>query len=133
MSVASIVARGRRAAEALMVDTVTVERQTGTTMDPNTLAEVPVLTEIYEGRGRVQRPGGSAARDDVSGATEFGLSTVLVQLPLSATGVLRGDRVSVTAIGATTDPDLFGLVATVQTNLTKTHPTKRTLVCEEVS
>jgi hypothetical protein len=42
-------------------------------------------------------------------------------------------RVTVTEVAANTDPDLLGLVATVQANLTKTHPTKRTLVCEVVS
>ena len=86
-----------------MVDTLVVDVPTGgTTTNPNTLAEVPIY------------------------------GAPIAQLPLSATGIPRGARVTVTAIGDTTDPDLLGLVATVRANLTKTHPTKRTLVCEEV-
>jgi len=86
----------------------------------------------YEGPGRIQRPGTQPAQT-VSGEVEFGIGTVYAQLPLSATGIKRNARVTVLAIGDTTDPDLLGVVATVQANLTKTHPTKRTLVCEEVS
>ena len=122
----------RAHAESMMVDTVTVERQAGTTLDPVTLEEVPAFVGVYAGPGRVQRPGALSPNDAVVGGFEFDVRAVLAQLPLTATGILAGDRVTVAAIGATTDPDLLGLVATVQANLTKTHPTKRTLVCEEV-
>ena len=124
----------RAEAEALMVDTVLVEHPTGaTTPDPVTLEEVPVYVSVYAGKGRVQRSGQLASQEDVTGGFEFGVDSLLVQLPLAATGIARGDRVTVTGLGAISDPDLLGLVATVQANLTKTHPTKRTLVCEEVS
>lgn len=117
-----------------MVDTLLVETATGsTTINPNTLAEVPTYATTYTGPGRIQRTAGLSARDDVAGGHEFGVGTLLAQLPLTATGILPGDRVTVSAIADTTDPDLLGLVATVRANLTKTHPTKRTLVCEEVS
>ena len=133
MRAAGAVTRGRRWAEALMVDTLTVEHPTGaTTLDPDTLAEVPAFATVYAGPGRIQRTNAMAPRDDVVGGHEFGTATVLAQLPLTATGILPDDRVTVTAVGTTTDPDLLGLVATVRANLTKTHPTKRTLVCEEV-
>jgi hypothetical protein len=123
----------RREAESLMVDTVTVEAPNGTALDPDTLEEVPAWTPVYEGPGRVQRPGALSPRDDVAGGYEFGVKAILAQLPLSASGITAGARVTVTALGPLSDPDLLGLVATVQANLTKTHPTKRTLVCEEVS
>jgi hypothetical protein len=123
----------RAQAESLMVDTVLVEEQSGTSLDPVSLAEVPAYAEVYAGPGRIQRPGSLSPRDDVVGGVEFGIQAVLVQLPLSVTGVESGMRVTVTEVAANTDPDLLGLVATVQANLTKTHPTKRTLVCEVVS
>ena len=123
----------RAHAESLMVDMVLVERPDGTTLDPDTLEEVPAFTSVVSSRGRVQRPGSLSPRESLSGGFEFGVNTVLVQLPLSVSGVLKGDRVTVTALGPTTDPDLLGMVATVRANLTKTHPTKRTLACEEVS
>lgn len=123
----------REQAESLMVDKVLIERQDGVTPDPVTLEDVPVWVQVYAGKARVQRSGALSSRDDVSGDVEFGIDSALVQVPLSAVGIERGDRVTVTALGAISDPDLLGLVATVQANLRKTHPTKRTLVCEEVS
>ena len=125
----------RAHAESLMVDTILVERATGAvTTDATTLAEVPVYATVRAaGPGRIQRPGALSPNESVVGGFEFGIRAALAQLPLSATGILAGDRITVTAIGPTTDPDLLGLVATVQANLTKTHPTKRTLVCEEVA
>jgi hypothetical protein len=123
----------RAEAESLMVDTLTVEAPDGTTLDPDTLEEVPAWASLYAGPGRIQRPGALSPREDVAGGYEFGVKAVLAQLPLSATGITAGARVTVTALGPDSDPDLLGLVATVQANLTKTHPTKRTLVCEEVS
>jgi hypothetical protein len=117
-----------------MVDTVTVERATGGVVtNPDTLVESPVFAEVYEGPGRIQRSGALSPREDVTAGYEFGIGSLIAQLPITAAGIVKGDRVTVTAIGASTDPDLLGLVATVQANLTKTHPTKRTLVCEEVS
>lgn len=124
----------RAEAESLMVDEVLVESATGeTTIDDVTLEEVPVWAEVYAGPCRIQRPGALSPQETVAGGFEFDVRSVLAQLPLSATGITAGDRVTVTAVADTTDPDLLGLVATVQANLTKTHPTKRTLICQEVS
>lgn len=123
MRAGAAVARGRALAEALMVDTVLIERQTGTTTDPDTLAEVPVWTTIYEGKGRIQRAG-SQPTDSVSGGAEFGVGDFTTQLPVTVTGPARGDRATVAA---------RGIVGTVKGDRDKTHETKRTLVCEEVS
>ena len=122
----------RREAESLMVDAVLVERTDGTTIDPDTLAEVLAWVPVHTGKARIQRPGSLAPRDVVAGGYEFDERALIVQLPLTAAGIASGHRVTVTAVGPLSDPDLIGLVATVQANLTKTHPTKRTLVCEEV-
>lgn len=124
----------RAQAESLMVDTLLVEVETGVmTTDPVTLEETPEWAEVYAGPGRIQRPGALSPREQVNGGYEFGIKSLLAQLPLSAPGIQRGMRVTAVAIGATTDPDLLDVVATVQANLSKTHPTKRTLVCEEVA
>ena len=124
----------RAQAESMMFDTVRVERETGTTTpDPVTLEEVPVFEVVRESKARVQRSGQLSPHETVAGEVEFGVNALMVQLPLSATGVKKGDRVTVVAVDAASDPDLLGLVATVQANLTKSHATKRTLVCEEVS
>ena len=123
----------RTQAESLMQDACVIRRVSGSTMDPVTLEETPAYEPVWSGRCRVQRPGSTAAQQTVAGAVEFGVNTVLAQLPLTAVGVERGDRFEVTAVGPLSDPALLGLVATVQANLTKTHPTKRTLICEEVT
>ena len=103
-----------------------------TSPDPVTLEETPDYEPVYTGPGRVQRTGALSSQDPVVAGFEFTVAPVLVQLPLSATGIVDGDRVTVTAVGPLSDPDLQGLVVTVRANLTKTHPTKRTLVCEGV-
>ncbi len=123
----------RSEAESLMVDTVLVERATGgVSTDTLTLEETLEYTTIYVGAARVQRVD-IQPNDQVVGEVEFSLLRLNVQLPLSVTGIERNDRVTVTAIGPVTDPELSGVVAAVQANLTKTHPTKRTLVCQEVT
>jgi hypothetical protein len=126
---------GRIAAETLMRDTCAVTRATGATaIDPVTLAEVPVTEAVWSGACRIQRSGALSPRE-VSGAAgyEFGIDSVLAQLPIDATGIRRGDVLEVTAVGDVTDPDVLGIKATVQANLAKSHATKRTLICEEVS
>ena len=131
----------RAHALSLMVDSCTITRrrldedgEPVREMDPVTLELTDVWDEVYAGRCRVQRPGTSVgSAEPVVGEREFGVNALTAQLPLTSLGVKRGDRVEVTAIGPLTDPDLLGAVATVKVNLTKTHATKRTLVCEEVT
>lgn len=123
----------RAQAESLMVDAGRIRRQTGTTPDPDTLEEVPVYADVWAGPCRVQRSGALSPRDSSPGGYEFGIKSLIAQLPVSATGMVRGDVFEVTAVGSISDPSLVGLVATVEADLSKTHATKRTLVCEEVS
>jgi hypothetical protein len=131
---------GARAhAESLMRDTCRIERAR-LDEDGNPVREmdedlqyVNVYDEVHVGPCRIQRPGTSQAQDASAGEFEYGLQTLLAQLPLDAVGIKRGDRLTVTALGPFSDPDLLGVVATVGANATKSHPTKRTLICEEVS
>lgn len=125
----------RAHAESLMVDSCVIDTLTGSEPSPTPPFEMvdTYSAPVYSGRCRVQRPGSSVGNaESVVGEREFGVQTVHIQLPLSVAGVKRGDRVRVTGVGSG-DPDLSGLVVTVKANLSKTHPTKRTLVCEEVS
>lgn len=127
--------------ETAMVDSCTITRQRldedgepVEVMDPVTLELVPAVDDVWSGVCRIQRPGTSVgSAEPVVGEHEFGVDAVHVQTPFVAAGIKRGDRVTVTAIGPLTDPDELGLVATVKANLTKTHATKRTLVCEVVT
>lgn len=134
MTAAGALAAGRVAAEALMVDECTITRA-GTGAGPidegTGVVTPPAPTVVYSGPCRVQRPGTSSSRQADTGGYEVGVDTLLVQLPISASGVKRGDDFTVTAVGDLTDPDLLGLTAEVRANLCKTHATKRTLICEE--
>ena len=103
-------------------------------MDPVTLEYTDVWDDVYAGRCRVQRPGAvMVGREPVVGGAEYNVETVHVQVPLSVLGVKADDRVTVTAVGAISDPDSVGMVLSVRVNQHKTHATKRVLVCEEVS
>ena len=133
--VAAALPEMRRHAESLMVDSCIIDRFEGSEPSPTPPFEMVDTfgAPLYVGACRVQRPGSSVGNaESVVGEREFGVQTVHIQLPLSVAGVKRGDRVRVTGVGSG-DPDLSGLVVTVKANLTKTHPTKRTLVCEEVA
>ena len=123
----------RAQAESLMVDTCTVTFVDGTTWDEDSGTSVPNVVTVYSGKCRVQRSGAMSPRES-STATgyEVGIDAIVAQLPLSATGLKRGHTLTVDAVGSISDPDLVGVKATVQSNLAKTHATKRTLVCEEV-
>ena len=115
-----------------MDDEVTFTRKTST-MHPDTFEMVDVVTVVATSKARVQRYQGGEKRNPDGGGYEFGITTILLQLPISTTAAERGDTVTMTAIGASTDPNLLGVIATVKSDLTKTHPSKRTLVCEEVT
>lgn len=131
----------RAHAESLMVDSCTVTRrrldESGEPvreMDPVTLELTDVWDEVYAGRCRVQRPGAvMVGREPVVGGVEYNVETVHVQVPLTVLGVKADDRVAITAVGAISDPDSAGMVLSVRVNQHKTHATKRTLVCEEVT
>lgn len=123
----------RAHAESMMADTCRIRRPNGTTLDPETLEEVPNYLDVHTGPCRVQRSGALSPGESSPGGYEFGVGAVLVQLPISVTGIRRGDVFDLTALGDVSDPALAGLTATVQADLTKSHATKRTLVCEEVT
>lgn len=131
----------RREALRLMVDSCTVTRrrldedgEPVREMDPVTLELTDVWDEVYAGRCRVQRPGAvMVGREPVVGGVEYNVETIHVQVPMTVLGVKADDRVTITATGAISDPDSVGMVLSVRVNQHKTHATKRTLVCEEVT
>ncbi|MFG3639088.1 DUF6093 family protein [Micromonospora sp. NPDC047762] len=130
MSLASALARGRRAAERLMVDQCVIRRDAGTTYDPVTGYPTPNTTEVYAGRCRVQQQTASAGQRDVGEATVL-LLRLEVQLPMSVVGVRVDDVVEVTA--SMHDPDLPGRRFRVRELAHKTHATARRFGVEEVT
>ncbi|MBM0277814.1 DUF6093 family protein [Micromonospora tarensis] len=134
MSLTSTLARGRRAAERLMVDQCVIRRDAGTTYDPETGYPTPSTTEVYAGKCRVQQAGGSAAgsaSDRDVGEALLLVVRLEVQLPISAVGLQVDDVVEVTT--SVHDPDLPGRRFRVRDVSHKTHATARRLGCEEIT
>lgn len=128
MSRASVLALGRAAAEAGMVDACTITRVTGRTTDPDTGEVTDTRSTLYTGACRVQQAQASAQREDV-GQDHLLLLRLEVQLPMSVVGLQVGDEVTITASEA--DEDLPGRVFLVHDLAHKTEATARRVQCLE--
>lgn len=128
MSRESVLARGRAAAEAGMVDSCTIRRVTSSTSDPDTGVETPTWAQLYAGQCRVQQATAQAQREDI-GEDHLLLLRLEVQLPMTVVGLEVGDEITVTA--AASDPDLPGRVFLVHDLAHKTDATARRVQCIE--
>jgi hypothetical protein len=109
MSRAAVLARGRIAAEAGMVDTCVIRRRSGDTTDPysGVVTAAYVNPDPYSGKCRLRQVQALPETHDV-GEDYVVLSRLQLQLPVSAVGLQVGDEVTVTA--SAHDPDLPGKV-----------------------
>ena len=128
MGIQQAVIRGRVRAEALMHDACTIEHPTGET----TVGGVITTTyaTVYAGKCRVQIIFEQGRPEDIGQAFRV-IERREVQVPVSVTGVVEGDRVTVTA--SALDPDLVGAVYTVRDVLAKTHLISRRLTVQEAT
>ncbi len=125
MSLESLLARGRAAAEALMVDTCTIRRQGAGAVDDNTGVITPSRTVVYEGACRLQVDRASAQALS-PGEDHQLLVPLVVQLPVAGSEGLRpGDEVEMTACQM--DADVVGQVLLVRALHAKSHATSRRL------
>ena len=122
-------ARGRAAAEALMVDACTVRRATGETTDPDTGEVERTYATVYTGKCRVQQSLAQAQQQD-AGEDYMLLLRLEVQLPVAGSeGLSVGDEVTITA--SVNDPDLTGRVFRIRDLFHKTHATSRRVQATE--
>jgi hypothetical protein len=121
MSRVSVLLRGRRAAEAGMVDTCSVRRQSGETTDDNTGEVTQTWADVYTGRCRVQQRT-ITAEDETPGQDFQLLSRLELQLPIAAPALQVGDEVTITASG---DPQLIDQVLIVRDLAAKSEATAR--------
>ncbi|GAA2696518.1 DUF6093 family protein [Actinoplanes palleronii] len=124
MSRESVLARGRAAAEAGMVDACTIRRRSGETNDANGYTTPTYLT-LYTGPCRVQQQSSAQAQQQDQGEDYLLMGRLEVQVPMSVVGVQAGDEVVITA--SANDPDLPGRVLLVHDLAHKTHATARRL------
>jgi uncharacterized protein DUF6093 len=119
--------------EAGMRDACTIRRQTGTTTDQDTGAEVPTWEDVYSGKCRVRIAGGSVGgngSDHRVGDQEIIVTAFILQVPVSCVGVEEND---VATINSSLDPDLVNRTLVISSPWGQTHATARRFSCEESS
>ncbi len=130
MSRASVLALGRAAAEAGMVDACTIRRRAGETTDPDTGDVTPDWGDVYAGKCRVQQSVVQSQQQQPGG--DFVLVLRLeIQLPMTVTGLQVGDEVTITA--SVHDPDLPGRAFRIRDLAHKTEATARRVQAIEIN
>lgn len=132
MSARAALLRGRRAAEALMIDTCSIERVTGQSEGAGGVL-TPVTTELYEGKCRLmvrtrERLGGSWVN---VGEAQVIASRLELHVPVDAPEPFEGDRV--TMLTSELDPQVAGKVFVVRDTMVKTFLTARRITVIEIS
>jgi hypothetical protein len=128
MSIEAALARGRAAAENLMVDACVIKRKTGETTVGGVVS--PTLTTLYIGKCRVQIKSEAGAGQNV-GEAYLVVERHEVQLPITVTGLQEGDSITITA--SALDPDLVGRVYVIRDVLRKSHLTSRRVTVTEAT
>jgi hypothetical protein len=130
MSIQAAILRGPGSwPRQLMVDACTITRQTGETTGAGGVI-TPTTSTLYTGKCRVQFKPMQGNGADV-GEAYLLLVRREVQLPMTVTGLLEGDRITITA--SALDPDLVGKVYVVRDVEAKTHLTSRRVTVLEVT
>jgi hypothetical protein len=129
MSRASVLARGRAAAQAGMTDACRITRVTAATTDPDTGVQSPTTATVYEGACRLQERE-TQARPENPGDQYALMRHRELQLPVATSGGVRqGDQVVMTA--CTQDPDVVGRPMVIREQAGKSEATARRLGVEE--
>lgn len=132
MSRASVLARGRAAAEAGMTDTCTIVRITGTTTDPDTGQVTETTTPVYSGPCRLQERGGYPRDISVAPDQPQLAANRELQLPVSTSGNVRaGDRATMDS--SLNDPAAVGRRMWLRGQPTKSEATSRRFTVEEIA
>jgi hypothetical protein len=123
-----VLARGRQAAEAGMVDTCSIRRSTGEVTDDYSGVITPTFESLYEGKCRLQQSQAEAQPMNVGEAYVL-IQKIELQLPISVVGLQVGDEVTI--ISAKNDQDLVGLVFLLRDFPRKTDATARRVLVQE--
>jgi len=100
----SAVRRGQRLAAKLMLETCSVTRRTGRTLDPATDKDTDTFSTIYAGQCRVKPL--TVSQQVEAGQVAVELRRYVVAIPMSSpANVRRGDIVTVTV---SADPEVVG-------------------------
>jgi len=125
VTVTGALRRGRRMAEKLMIDAVTIGRNTGA-LDPGTFE--PVLTQVYAGKAKIQTYEAFEQNAEVGGGTAT-VQRYAVHVPVGSYEPKVGDVVTVTT--GTLDPLLGGRQYVVRGLLHKSYATAYRLLVDD--
>jgi hypothetical protein len=133
VSRASVLALGRRKAEAGMTDTCLIERVISTIRDLDTGASTPVLEPAYSGRCRLKEITAAMARDaQPAPSVHQAMRYRVLQLPvIGSEGIQAGDLVTI--LTCVNDPDMVGAHMVVRDQSGSSEQTARRLGVEEVT
>ena len=132
MTLDAVLSRGRARALQLMTETCTVRRAGTPSTDANTGVVTPTWSTIYSGVCRVQETGAIGGNEpaEVAASDAAYTATMIISMPMSATGMLPGDQV---VIGTSQyDTALPGRVMTIIRVQAKGHATARRVWAEDV-
>lgn len=111
-----------------MVDTCLIERKTGETTTGGVIT--PTWSTVYQGRCRLKSETTMGQGADIGEAYRV-IGRHVLQLPVTATGLAEGDRVTMST--SALDPDLPGRVYVLREVNRATHATRRELTLIEVT
>lgn len=131
MRAAALVRRGRRHAEALMVDVCVIRPVAGHTTDTTTGAVSTTYgAPVYSGKCKLQRQRGAAPSNPDAGEHRWTVSPLELHLPVDGTGALTTGHV--VEMTASIDPALVGKRYRLRAGDRKTFQTAIRFVLEEV-
>lgn len=130
---AETVAEGRALAEELFVDTCTIVERAGRGTFAAGTFTPPAETPVYDGPCQVQVTDSLNAQTPDVGERQVTLLRTVVKVPVSATGIRVGHVVTITTVGAPSDPELVDREFRIEATHAKTYATARRLQCEEIA
>ena len=132
LSAQTALARGRTAAEALLVDACTVKRKTGESVNDTTGVVTPTYSTLYTGKCKVQRSAVAGDQRRTVGEASVVVASMQLHLPVvGSEGINEGDLATVTA--AALDTDLVGKLLRVVGSDDGSYRTARRLNVIEVT
>ena len=129
MSVVAVLGAARVAAEALMLDTATVTRVSGTSTNSSTGVVTATTTTVYSGACRFKHGNQSSTAE--AGGHAFTLAPAEVHFPVGAFAPAVGDKVTFTA--SQTDASAVGRVVVVTSRPLGSQTSALRVPVEEVS
>lgn len=122
MSAASVLARGRAAAERRMVDACLVRQITGESTGPGGVV-TPTYATVYSGICEVDQSETQARQED-AGEAHLLMTRRTLKLPVVESSAVRADHV-VTITASLNDPGLVGREFVVRDEFGESHSTSR--------